>query len=532
MKNLALSSVIAIGSVVSTIPAFAQYTSVPVTATAASSIAVSGAVASGAASEDYASDAQLDSLLAPIALYPDTLLTHILIASTYPLDVVSADRWRQSNKHLTPEQVENVLEDVDWDPSVKALASFTDLLNTMASDLQWLQQLGDSVLLSQERVLDRVQVLRQHARNTGNLETNDYIDVEAERSNSREIIYIAPRQREVVYVPYYNPHTVYGNWWHPIAPVLWSHHVNYHRHRNVFWSPQIRLSASFFFGAVHWQNRHVVIHRQPVRPRNITRRYVNRLYQDSHPKRVISNDYQRWEHRSARRGQALQRATHRQHIGKSYGNNKTLSTRRDVGHSRSPSVNRNLKQGSNRILNRDPKAVRQATIASPNRQNPSRQKREAMLGKLKDNKRQYSNATKRAHQHKNNYTNGPSKGIKQQPRSAKNNRQVTPQPIVNRSKIQANQPVDRGSLRTKSTIGSRESKAISRYQDKKRTSSEKRTMTRQPARSNEHISSRMSSRASSQLSKNSGVQSSKSYQSSSRKIERSMPVQRVSRDKR
>lgn len=197
MKNLALSSVIAIGSVVSTIPAFAQYTSVPVTATAASSIAVSGAVASGAASEDYASDAQLDSLLAPIALYPDTLLTHILIASTYPLDVVSADRWRQSNKHLTPEQVENVLEDVDWDPSVKALAPFTDLLNTMASDLQWLQQLGDSVLLSQERVLDRVQVLRQHARNTGNLETNDYIDVEAERSNSREIIYIAPRQREV-----------------------------------------------------------------------------------------------------------------------------------------------------------------------------------------------------------------------------------------------------------------------------------------------------------------------------------------------
>merc|ERR1712063_223952 len=110
--------------------------------------------------------------------------------------------------------------------------------------------------------------------------------------------------------------------------------------------------------------------------------------------------YQRWEHRTARRGQAVQRATHRQRIGKSYGNNKNLSTRRDVGHSLSPSVNRNLKQGSNRTLNRDPKAVRQATIA-----NPSRQKREAMLGKLKDNKRQYSNATKRAHQHKNNYTN-------------------------------------------------------------------------------------------------------------------------------
>lgn len=112
MKNIALTVIVALSSATA-LPALAQSNTNLTQATAST--------------EQY-SDAQLDSVLAPIALYPDTLLTHILIASTYPLDVVAADRWRQSNKHLTPEQVENVLTSVSWDPSVKALAPFTELL--------------------------------------------------------------------------------------------------------------------------------------------------------------------------------------------------------------------------------------------------------------------------------------------------------------------------------------------------------------------------------------------------------------------
>ncbi|MEC8297279.1 MAG: DUF3300 domain-containing protein, partial [Pseudomonadota bacterium] len=239
MKNMTLSVIVALSSV-SALPVIAQS---------------NANLAHVSASTQQYSDAELDSVLAPIALYPDTLLTHILIAATYPLDVVAADRWRQSNKHLTPEQVENVLASVNWDPSVKALAPFTDLLSTMANDLQWLQQLGDNVLIDQSRVLDRVQVLRQHALNTGNLVTNDYIEVEREREPTREIIYIEPRQREVVYVPYYDPHVVYGHWWHTTSPVRWRHHVSYHHHSNVYWSPSIHLSTFFFFGSVHWHNR-------------------------------------------------------------------------------------------------------------------------------------------------------------------------------------------------------------------------------------------------------------------------------------
>ncbi|MFT5177575.1 MAG: hypothetical protein ACI90R_000613, partial [Alteromonas macleodii] len=275
MKNITLSVIVALSSV-SALPAIAQS---------------NANLAHVSASTQQYSDAELDSVLAPIALYPDTLLTHILIAATYPLDVVAADRWRQSNKHLTPEQVENVLASVNWDPSVKALAPFTDLLSTMANDLQWLQQLGDNVLIDQSRVLDRVQVLRQHALNTGNLVTNDYIEVEREREPTREIIYIEPRQREVVYVPYYDPHVVYGHWWHTTSPVRWRHHVSYHHHSNVYWSPSIHLSTFFFFGSVHWHNRHVVIHREPVR----------RYYHGSPRKRVISRDYRRWEHNTVHR---------------------------------------------------------------------------------------------------------------------------------------------------------------------------------------------------------------------------------------
>ena len=275
MKNITLSVIVALSSV-SALPVIAQS---------------NANRANVSASTQQYSDAELDSVLSPIALYPDTLLTHILIAATYPLDVVAADRWRQSNKHLTPEQVENVLASVNWDPSVKALAPFTDLLSTMANDLQWLQQLGDNVLIDQSRVLDRVQVLRQHALNTGNLVTNDYIEVEREREPTREIIYIEPRQREVVYVPYYDPHVVYGHWWHTTSPVRWRHHVSYHHHSNVYWSPSIHLSTFFFFGSVHWHNRHVVIHREPVR----------RYYHGSPRKRVISRDYRRWEHNTVHR---------------------------------------------------------------------------------------------------------------------------------------------------------------------------------------------------------------------------------------
>jgi hypothetical protein len=275
MKKLTLALLVAMGTLSTSFPMLASASVEPETKV-----------------DNYQySDAELDSLLAPIALYPDTLLTHIMIAATYPLDVVAADRWRQSNLHLTPEQVEQALDPVTWDPSLNALAACTDILHTMAEDLNWLQQLGDNVLISEARVLDRVQLLRQHALNTGNLQSNDYLEVEREIEEERSVIVIAPRHRDVVYVPYYDPLIVFGLWSHAIAPVHWHHRVSYRHHGNFFWAPQVRLSSFFYFGGIRWSNRHVVIHREPVR----------HYYRGTPNKRVYSKGYQRWQHNADHR---------------------------------------------------------------------------------------------------------------------------------------------------------------------------------------------------------------------------------------
>ena len=105
--------------------------------------------------------AELDQMLAPIALYPDTLLSHILVASTYPLEVIQAARWRANNDKMDAQQALNAVEDKNWDPSVKALVPFNDLLQKFSQDLDWLQSLGNAFLLNEEQVLSSVQNLRK-----------------------------------------------------------------------------------------------------------------------------------------------------------------------------------------------------------------------------------------------------------------------------------------------------------------------------------------------------------------------------------
>lgn len=227
------------------------------------------------------SDAQLDSMLAPVALYPDTLLTHILIATTYPLDVVAAHRWRQANQHLTPEQVEQALQNVSWDPSVKAITPFTDVLDTMASDLAWLGDMGSAVMTDQQRVLDRIQALRQQAWNHGSLSSNSYVSVQRDQN----IIVIAPASPRVVYVPYYDTRNVYGHWRHRHQPVYWRAPPLNRVYAGFHWSTGLYLSAGFYFGDIFWHDRAVVIRTRPQHyPHN------RRI------KRVQSASYQRWQH--------------------------------------------------------------------------------------------------------------------------------------------------------------------------------------------------------------------------------------------
>ncbi len=157
---------------------------------------------------------QLEALAAPIALYPDSLLGQILMASTYPLEIVRADRWVRANKNLKGDALTTALEEQNWDPSVKSLVNFPDVLSMMSEKLDWTQQLGDAMLSQQAGLMDAVQRLRVRAQAAGNLQSTEQQKVVVQEKT----IVIEPAQPEVVYVPTYNPVVVYGAWPYPAYP--------------------------------------------------------------------------------------------------------------------------------------------------------------------------------------------------------------------------------------------------------------------------------------------------------------------------
>jgi hypothetical protein len=177
-------------------------------------LALAADAASGAGAPAAMPQEKLDSILAPIALYPDQLLTQILMASTYPLDVVEAARFVKANKDLKGDALDKAVAEKKWDPSVQSLTAFPQVLNMMNEKLEWTQELGDAFLADQKRVMNTVQTLRQKALAAGNLKSNEQQKVVTEQ----KIIIIEPAKTEVVYVPTYNPTVVYGVWWAPMYP--------------------------------------------------------------------------------------------------------------------------------------------------------------------------------------------------------------------------------------------------------------------------------------------------------------------------
>lgn len=161
--------------------------------------------------------AHLASILAPVALYPDPLLNNILAASTYPLEVVEADRWldNPANAALRGDQLESALQQKDWDPAVKSLVPFPAILKMMDNQLDWTQQLGDAFLAQQDQVMDMVQQLRRQAEAAGGLVSTPQQSVS---TDDRGAVAIQPANPQEVSVPAYNPNTVYGDWPYPAAP--------------------------------------------------------------------------------------------------------------------------------------------------------------------------------------------------------------------------------------------------------------------------------------------------------------------------
>src|SRR5215469_8049822 len=161
--------------------------------------------ASGVLSPD-----QLDSLVAPLALYPDPILSQVLVASTYPLQVVEAERWLQQHSALTGKALADAAAKQPWDASVQALVMIPDVLKRLSQNLTWTSDLGNAVMSQQAAVMDAIQRMRQKAQEKGALESTPQQTVATTTSDGQNYITIQPASPEVVYVPQYNPVAVWG----------------------------------------------------------------------------------------------------------------------------------------------------------------------------------------------------------------------------------------------------------------------------------------------------------------------------------
>lgn len=187
------------------------------------SVFVSAAVPGEQAAGSVFKPEELEQMLAPIALYPDSLLSQLLMASTYPLEVVQAQRWIQQNSVLAGDALTAELEKQAWDPSVKSLVAFPQVLAMMDEKLEWTQKLGDAFLAQQKEVMGTVQKLRKKAQQTDNLKaTGQLVTVQ------EDTIIIEYANPEIVYVPTYDPNVVYGAWPYPAYPPYYYYPPGYY----------------------------------------------------------------------------------------------------------------------------------------------------------------------------------------------------------------------------------------------------------------------------------------------------------------
>lgn len=244
------------------------------------------------------SQEQLDQLLAPVALYPDSLLTQILMASTYPLEVVKASNWMKQNKGLKGNALTAALEKQEWDPSVKSLVNFPKVLAMMNDQIDWTQKLGDAFLAQQKDVMDTVQHLRAKAQAQGNLKTTKEQKVIVEKQT--QTIIIEPANPQVVYVPAYSPVVVYGTWWYPTPPPYYVAPPSY---AAVSFVTGVAVGAAwgYAWGHADWHGGNVDI--DVNRNTNINRNIDRTKYQQRYQNRgqVNSAGKGSWQHDAGHR---------------------------------------------------------------------------------------------------------------------------------------------------------------------------------------------------------------------------------------
>lgn len=215
-----------------------------------------------AAASPYAGSAatipqpELDSILAPIALYPDALLSQLLMAATFPQDVAQAAQWSRANPGMKGDEAVRAVDNEPWAPAVKSMVAFPDVLKAMGEQPEWTRKLGEAFLANEGSVMQTVQNLRQRADKAGNLQSTEQLAVQRQGDNYA----LASPSPETTYVPYYDPRTVYGTWQYPdYQPVYWNPWPGYAYYGGwgFGWGPGIYVGTGFYYGGFDWGRRYV-----------------------------------------------------------------------------------------------------------------------------------------------------------------------------------------------------------------------------------------------------------------------------------
>ena len=272
---------------------------------------------------------QLDSLVAPIALYPDPLLSQTLVASTYPLEIIQLQQWLNEHKNLKDKALVDAVKKQDWDPSVQALAALPDVVKRLSENIKWTTDLGNAFLAQQSDVMDAVQRMRQKAQSSGNLKSSEQQKVETKVVENKQVVVIEQASPDVVYVPSYNPTVVYGAPAYPYPPVTYPPPGYYAAGMAISFGIGMAMGAAWG-GGWGWNagwggNNNVYINNSNNFVSNSNRQNINNVNRSGQGARGNNS----WQHNPRHRGGApySDRATARQYGGTARG--ESIAARRE-----------------------------------------------------------------------------------------------------------------------------------------------------------------------------------------------------------
>ncbi|MCS5711504.1 DUF3300 domain-containing protein [Candidatus Berkiella aquae] len=364
------------------------------------------------------SKAEIEQLVAPIALYPDSLLSQILMASTYPLEIVSAARWVKENPKLKGAELEAALKQQKWDESVKSLTTVPDVLKTMSDKLEMTQKLGDAFLAQQQDVLEAIQRLRNMAQEKGHLKSSkeqvvNVTQAPAATPSKPSVITIEQTDPNVVYVPVYDPNVVYGEWPYPEYPPYDYYPYGYSPAAALLTFATAAIVGNALWGHFDWGNRYVNID-------------VNRYNKFNGAN--INGD--RWQHHPEHRGNVPYRDKVTQH---KYGRDQIQNTQsREAFRDRAEQGRQQLSQERAQSLKQAKKSPQQQLA----NKKPSHAKSKAKAQQARKPSQQARKPSQQARHPSRNYNGGRGAGQHRPPHHNQARKQHTPQRATHRGSQQ------------------------------------------------------------------------------------------------